>query len=343
MSVRPPDPVEQVRALAEAGETEFATIVAIRALAADAGPARPALLNDLAVLRYTAKDRVGAVGCLRAALDADPGNALALENLEALATPAPAWQSHDTARETGAGTLNRWVVDALHAAEKHVGLAGKRVLEVGGSVPVEAVRALGVAHWTACDLEPVVADADDYTTLTADARSLPLDGASLDAAYSVCAFEHFADLGAVLAEVHRVLRPGARFFTQFAPIWTSPVGHHLWLIQPDLPLVTFNDPVVPRWGHLALTAPELEAFLTLTRGAAMARAIVQFIWHDRYLNRLPEAEFRRIVEASPFEVERYEWWSGFTAPQPAMRAELQRLWPTAGEFGAEGIRLVLRR
>jgi hypothetical protein len=100
---------------------------------------------------------------------------------------------------------------------------------------------------------------------------------------------------------------------------------------------------VPRWGYLALTEPELETLLTFTRGAGMARVIVQFIWHARYLNRLPEAEFRRLVEASPFEVERYEWWSGFAAPQPAMRADLARRWPTAGEFGAHGIRLVLRR
>jgi SAM-dependent methyltransferase len=81
------------------------------------------------------------------------------------------------------------------------------VLKVGGSVPIDAVRGLGVAHWTACDREPVVANANDYTTLTADARALPLGGESVDAAYSVCAFEHFADLGAVLAEVHRVPRP----------------------------------------------------------------------------------------------------------------------------------------
>ena len=58
----PSDPVESVRALAEAGETEFATIVAIRALAAGAGLARPQLLNDLAVLRYAAGDKGGTWG-----------------------------------------------------------------------------------------------------------------------------------------------------------------------------------------------------------------------------------------------------------------------------------------
>lgn len=339
------DPAEYVCALAESGETELATIVAIRLLAAGAGSSQAQLLNDLGVLRHAEGDSIGALACLRAALDADPGNDDARENLSdlSLASAPPVWRSADAGRETGAGTLNPWVVDALHAAERHVGLAGKRVLEVGGSVPADAVRKFGVSHWTACDLYPVTPDAPDYTTLAVDACNTPLESESMDAAYSVCAFEHFDDLGAVLAEVHRTLRPGARFFTQFAPIWTSAVGNHVWINHPEHSLVTFNDHVIPRWGHLALTEAELEAFLTITRGASLARAVSDYIWRNTYINRVPEAEFRRVIEASPFEVEVYEWWGGFTAPQPAMRAELETLWPDAGEFGAEGIRAVLRR
>jgi hypothetical protein len=87
----------------------------------------------------------------------------------------------------------------------------------------------------------------------------------------------------------------------------------------------------------------MEAFLTLTRGAALARLATTYIWHNQYLNRVPEGEFRRVIEASPFEVERYEWWGGFSPPQPAMQAELERRWPEAGDFGAAGIRAVLRR
>lgn len=336
----------RVRELAECGQTELATIEAIRSLASRPIAEQPDMLNDLAVLRHAEGDLVGAVACLRAALAADPESELAQANLAALNVTAESfrnWRSVDAARATGAATLNPWVVDALQAAERCIGLAGKHVLEVGGSVPLEAVRALGVKHWTACDLQPATADAPDYSALRADAAALPLESNSLDAAYSVCAFEHFDRLAEVLAEAHRVLRPGARFFAQFAPIWSSPDGHHVWIMEQGQPLVTFNDHVIPRWGHLLLTEAELLAFLTLTRGAALARTLTDFVLRHAYVNRLFEGDFGRIVDSCPFKLELYEAWGGFTPPQSELLAELDRRWPAGGEFSAHGLRLVLRK
>jgi SAM-dependent methyltransferase len=44
----------------------------------------------------------------------------------------------------------------------------------------------------------------------ADACSLPLEDASVDAALSVQVLEYFPDVGAALRELHRALRPGGR-------------------------------------------------------------------------------------------------------------------------------------
>lgn len=336
----------RVGSLAERGHTALATIEAVRFLASDAAAARPDLLNDLALLRHADGDLVGAVGCLRAALEADPSNSLARENLEALnvtAESSVAWRSVDAACATGAATLNSWVLDALRAADRGIGLSGKHVLEIGGSVPPEAVRQLGVKHWTACDLQPAAVDAGDYTTLTADAKTLPLKSSSIDAAYSVCAFEHFDRLAEVIAEAHRVLRPGACLFTQFAPIWSCPVGHHVWLMDQGQPLVTFNDHVIPHWGHLLLSEEELFAFLTITRGADLARTLTDYVWREQYINRLFEGDFKRVVEESPFEVVKYEGWGGSTKLDKHVAAELASRWPLGGDFSAHGLRIVLRK
>jgi ubiquinone/menaquinone biosynthesis C-methylase UbiE len=58
--------------------------------------------------------------------------------------------------------------------------------------------------------------------------------ASVDAAICVGALEHMLDKAAVLASVHRVLRPGGRFFC------LTPDGHHPWYrtIAPLLGLST---------------------------------------------------------------------------------------------------------
>ncbi len=336
----------RVGRLAERGQSELATIEAIRCLASEPAAARPDMLNDLALLRHADGDQVGAIACLRAALEADPTSTLARSNLAALNASAeslPHWRSVDAARATGAATLNPWVLDALRAAERGIGLSGKHVLEIGGSVPLEAVRAIGVKHWTACDLRPAAVDAHDYTTLTADAATLPLESNSIDAAYSVCAFEHFDRLAGVIAEAHRVLRPGACLFTQFAPIWSCKNGHHVWIMEQGQPLVTFNDHVIPRWGHLLLSEPELLAFLTITRGAALARTLTDYVWREQYINRLFEGDFRRIVEESPFQLVRYECWGGSTRPQTQLGAELANRWPLGGEFSSHGLRIVLRK
>jgi SAM-dependent methyltransferase len=336
----------RIGALAERGQSELAIIEAIRVLASGPTAERPDLLNDLALLLHASGDDFGAIACLRAAVDANPSNDLARANLDVLDVDGDArrdWRSVDAQRATGAATLNPWVVDALRAAERCVGLKQKRVLEVGGSVPVEAVRAAGVAHWTACDLKPATQDARDYTTLVADAAAMPLERDSLDAAYSVCAFEHFDRLEHVLREVHRVLRPSARFFAQFAPIWSCAVGHHVWIMENGQPLVTFNDRVIPRFAHLLLEERELATFLTLTRGADLARRISDYVWRQKYINRLFEGDFRRIVEASPFRVESIEPWGGVTRPQSEMRAALMQRWPSGGDFAAHGLRIVLTK
>lgn len=338
------DDLARIRGLAARGENTLATVEAIRVFARGPSPTDAALLNDLAVLRLQARDYVGSLACVRAALARDPSNELFVENLSALCAlvgSEPSQTSVDAERATGAATLNVWVVDALAAANNAIGLTGQHVIEVGGSVPIEAVRKLKVASWTACDLRPAESNDARYRTLACDAASLPVGNDAFDAAYSVCAFEHFADVEAVLREVHRVLKPGGRLFTQFAPIWSSPIGHHVWIREHDQTRLTFNDLAVPSWGHLLLEEHELVRFLEITRGPDLARRIADYLWRANYINRRCEADFRRAVADSGFEVETYERWGGETRPEPELAAELQRRCPQGGEFAWHGLRIQL--
>ncbi len=338
--------LERIRDLAGRGETTLATIEAIRLLARRPREIEAELLSDLAVLRFGARDHVGSLACVRAAVERDPSCALALENLAALEARlggAPSTESIDAERATGAATLNPWVVSALAAADSAIGLAGKHVVEVGGCVPPAAVRKLGVASWTACDLRPGEVQDQGYRAIACDAAAIPVGDASFDTAYSVCAFEHFGDVDAVLREVQRVLKPGGRLFTQFAPIWTCAVGHHVWIRDDERTTLTFNDRVVPAWGHLLLEEHELAPYLEIVRGPSLARRIADYIWRATYINRRCEADFRRAVAASGFEVEVYEPWGGETRPEPELLAELRRRWPAGGAFGWQGLRIQLRK
>ncbi len=287
---------------------------------------------------------------IKLALDRDPENADAIANLQDMQASDPSLvagtaqpASRDAAVATGAGTLNSWVTDALDAAHRIIGLSGMRVLEVGGSVPPEAVRRLGVAKWVACDLATTPCDEDDYQALHADARALPQEAESFDAAYSVCAFEHFDGIDAVLSEIHRTLRPGGRLFTQFAPIWSSSIGHHVWIIENGRNVVTFNDNVIPHWGHLLLEEHELRNYLTVVRSAPLAEQICNYISVNSYINRVFEAEFRWQFQSSRFVVELIEPWGGHTSPGAQMLAALRQRWPEGGDFAAHGLRVVLKK
>lgn len=123
-------------------------------------------------------------------------------------------------------------VDQLHAggtpASKHVldrlGVApGVRLLDVGcGIGGASRMAATAGAAVTGIDLTPefvetarILSDAvglGDRTEFLATAgESTPLDNGSFDAAVMVHVGMNLPDKTAVFAEVHRVLRPGARF------------------------------------------------------------------------------------------------------------------------------------
>ena len=128
------------------------------------------------------------------------------------------------------------------AAEPRDGFApeGARVLEVGcgpGHLSIRLARQHGL-HTTALDLDPAMierarANADRAgegfgrlppgslpSFLVGDVASLPFPDGSFDLVVSTMSMHHWADPAAGLAEIARVLRPGAR-----ALVWVFRPGY----------------------------------------------------------------------------------------------------------------------
>lgn len=175
-----------------------------------------------------------------------------------------------------------------------VGFAGRRVLEVGGSLPPEFVhRHLGAAQWTAVEElaywrevekgghkhygplaksytrhlpEATAADLENHAYLLLDGAiehaPAALDGA-FDLAFSIACFEHVSRLPKALTAIHRLLRPGGKLFTMFSPVWSAHDGHHLPVITDAAgrSFVFNRNCPIPPWGHLLASPSELFAFL----------------------------------------------------------------------------------
>lgn len=80
-----------------------------------------------------------------------------------------------------------------------------------------------------------------------DVGVLPFPDARFDLAVSAAAFEHFLDVPSVVAELHRVLRPGGLAWVSIH-LFTSPSGGHN-LRFTEIPLRRVPDGVDP-WDHL---------------------------------------------------------------------------------------------
>jgi hypothetical protein len=143
-----------------------------------------------------------------------------------------------------------------------------------------------------------------------------------------------------------VLRPDGVLVTSFAPIWTSAVGHHLWVLDDAGTRIDFLDPSMPRWGHLLLEQDELEWYLTQVFGLALAARAAAQVFHNEHINRQGEAAIRRAFRGAGLDaaaLERMPPWPTSPRPSGALLAELRRLHPEAGDFGVPGFRGVIAR
>jgi SAM-dependent methyltransferase len=133
-----------------------------------------------------------------------------------------------------------WCPEGLREADAHLlgDVTGRRVLEIGcGSAPCARWLRREGAEVVALDLSAgMLEHAAELNRTTgvsvplvqADAGSLPVVDGSVDAVCSAFGGLPFvADAGAVLSEVHRVLRPGGRF--------VASVNHPMRWPFPDSP------------------------------------------------------------------------------------------------------------
>lgn len=99
------------------------------------------------------------------------------------------------------------------------------------------------------------------------------------------AFEHFDDPAAILQIMAGLIKPRGYVLAAFGPTWLHPYGGHLFSVFP--------------WAHLIFS----EAALIRWRADFKGDGATCFRNIAGGLNQLTIAEFERLVEASPFQIE----------------------------------------
>ena len=216
-------------------------------------------------------------------------------------------------------------VDFLSHINVAYPLAGKRVLEVGGTnLPRGLVLGeFGAKQWVG--IEPFgtedprqrnqhyrseqifsVTDdsakilAADYAIIDGDVNRLGIAD-HFDVVISIAAFEHVLKFGGMLERVYQALRPGGHLESLYMPIWPCPNGHHLWGIKDKAGVeYNFGSFIIPPWGHLLMTPPQLRAYLLTKTDPDCADDIVHFTYHDPVINRLFVEDYAAYLDASRF-------------------------------------------
>lgn len=257
--------------------------------------------------------------------------------------------------------------------DKMVGLRGKRVLEVGGSLPRGFVLDdLGAACWHSVEEMAYWEESQasgpatgsrpqDVPTLTVafdgdldavgrhavfqggvEDLSAAFDG-RYDVIFSIAAFEHILDLPRALERMHAVLRPGGKLFTMFSPVWSAHDGHHLPVVRSeDGREFSVDESPIPPWGHLLYEPPELFRHLSEQVDPRTAAEIIHYVYQSSHINRLFVEDYARMFQAGPFHVETVQ--ATYPREVPAdVQAALEQRWPGHTVFGYNGVLAVLVR
>ncbi|MBV6631725.1 MAG: methyltransferase domain-containing protein [Alphaproteobacteria bacterium] len=268
-------------------------------------------------------------------------------------------------------------IDYVFLAHKSIGFTGKRVLEVGGSLPEGVVfDALEADQWIGVQ-EPGYWDEftslDDAATQAVDRKLIPigeledpdalakrdillggieelptcLDG-YFDAIFSIATFEHILDLPAGLEAMYRALKPGGRLFSMFSPIWSSFNGHHLHgITDKSGRTFWFNDSPIPPWGHLLMTPDKMTGFMKQHTDDETAVEITDRIYNSTAINRLFTEDYLEFFDLEffdkcPFQIDMC--MPMFEHPIAAeTQAELERRHPGRKLFNNGGITVVMTR
>lgn len=130
--------------------------------------------------------------------------------------------------------------------------------------------------------------------------------------------EHIENLGTMLSECFRVLRPGGVLFLEGGPFWSTPRGHHMSIETPSGTKYGFDTmpDLIPAWFHLTTDESGLGNFLYEEQGIPRtdAQIISNYIFNTSEQNRMRPSEIMQCFTSTGFSQVRFECVSTELSP-----------------------------
>lgn len=198
----------------------------------------------------------------------------------------------DTGYMDGSVYAGRSKLEVLFGPTFWSEISGKVVIDFGCGAGLQAIEMAqrGAARVIGIDTYAPVLDearANAVRAGVADRCAFAADATEPgDVVVALDSFEHFADPGAILATMRRLIRPDGFVLTSFGPTWYHPLGGHIFSVFP--------------WAHFVFTERAcLRWFADFNPDGHTSFASVG-------INRMTVARFERIVAASDWRFDRFE-------------------------------------
>jgi SAM-dependent methyltransferase len=249
---------------------------------------------------------------------------------------------------------------------RYIQVKDRDVLEIGGAeacLSAEAFLADGAASVTVTGLDHISAEtqgADQrLRIMQADGLSLRshFEAGSFDIVYGLSVIEHIPSPALFMEEVSRVLRPGGFAFFEGFPLWSSALGHHLWVatwegasyqgkastnyLFSELSNTSSINPI-PDWGHLLMEEKQLGKVLEeQSLPASDIDCICGWVYHSNEINRLTTSEIAMAYTGSELIC-----LEAITQRVDVSENILKQLWERHGQgcdFGISGLTYVFTK
>lgn len=206
----------------------------------------------------------------------------------------------------------------------------KDILELGGVTPKSIADRYGAKSWTSVTLS--VNDninTTNYNVLNGNIETYNF----LDNHYDVCittnCLEHVMSLEKGLLNVYKALKPGAFFSILYGPIWSSHIGHHLFVKDIETNnYYTFNDNIIPPWGHLLYDEIELKDYLLKQQySERVVNLIIKQVYKSDISNKLFYDDYIQIfddvIKFAKYDVIEFRNWHKPVYPDKSLQSKLE--------------------
>jgi SAM-dependent methyltransferase len=186
------------------------------------------------------------------------------------------------------------------------GFENKDVVELGSDLELNTAK--GIRKLGAKKVLCINPDFPD-SLISNDARIVvsKRDGAdtglpdnSVDVVFGFALLEHVHEPRKIVEEIKRILKPQGIAYLEGCPIWSGPVGHHVWHRFPD-EFYKFSDETNPfsMWEHLYYDTEEQIENALRSKGLPEihSKSIADFIINSTFISRKKASDIIREVSS----------------------------------------------